>query len=208
MYSVRDMKPLLVSVAVVLTSVFACAEIPAADLKIADLRQAAAAQQGMSSAQHGEEAMHHSKPPVPPSNSLTVSYAGKTTTFTPAELAALPQVPVHVHNAHANTDEVYAGPLVADVLAKAGLPVSHETEPVILHSALLASATDGYVVLYSLAEVEPSFSKSQVIVALTKSGQPDVAGGNLQLINTDGAKPARWVHGLSGLKVSTVEADR
>ena len=152
--------------------------------------------------------MHHSKPPAPPSSALTVNIAGKSTTFTLAELAALPQVTIRVHNAHSDADEMYAGPRVADVLAKAGFTASHATEPLILHSALLASATDGYVALYSVAEVEPGFSKSQAIVALTRAAQPDTAGGNMELINTGDAKPARWVHGLSGLKLVTPDPGR
>lgn len=154
------------------------------------------------------EAMRHDKPPVPPSKSLNVTYSGKTITLTVADLAAMPQTTVHVHNAHLNKDEDYTGPLLADVLAKAGLAATHDTEPMILHSTLMASATDGYFVLYSLAEVEPSFSRSQVIVAILKSGLPDKDGGTIQLINTDGAKPARWVHGLSGLNVMTLEQNK
>lgn len=168
---------------------------------LASSRYAPGAIHSIPGALQSAENMHHSKPPVQPSKQLTVTFAGNTRTFTPTELATLPQVTVHVHNAHANTEEDYTGPLVADVLAKAGFAVTRDVEPTVLHAALLASATDGYVVLYSLAEVEPSFSKSQVIVALLKAGQPDTIGGNLQLINTDGAKPARWVHGLSGLTV-------
>lgn len=148
---------------------------------------------------------HHDKPPVPPSKSLNVTYAGKTVTLTVADLAAMPQVTVHVHNAHANKDEDYTGPLVSEVLAKAGLTASHDTEPLILHSSLVVGATDHYYVVFSMAEVQPSFSRSQVIVAILKSGLPDRDGGVIQLINTDGAKPARWVHGLSDLNVMTVQ---
>ena len=162
---------------------------------------------------HAQASAHHDdgpmpanmhKPPVPASNSLHVTYAGKTITLSVVDLAAMTQTTVHVHNAHLQQDEVYTGPLLSDVLAKAGLVSSHDTESAILHSAITASATDHYFVVYSVAEVEGSFSRSQVIVALLKSGQPDTGGGNIQLINTDGAKPARWVHGLSSLTVTTL----
>ena len=144
------------------------------------------------------------KPPVPPSRSLNVTFQGRLTTFKVDDLLALPQVTVHVHNAHRNTDETYAGPLLSDVLAKAGLVAGKETEPLILHSSVIATGTDHYFVLYSAAEVEPMFSRGQVIVAVMKSGLPDTEGGNIQLINTDGAKPARWVHGLVDINVMSV----
>jgi hypothetical protein len=144
---------------------------------------------------------HMEKAPVPPSKSLNVTFEGRTTTLSMQDLLALPQTNVHVHNAHSKADETYSGPLLADILAKAGLTSTRETEPLILHSTVVATGTDRYFVLYSAAEVEPAFSNSKVIVAVMKEGLPDAQGGLIQLINTDGAKPARWVHGLANLNV-------
>jgi hypothetical protein len=145
------------------------------------------------------------KPPVPPSESVTITFDGHETRLPLTSLSALPQVTVHVFNAHRQKKEDYTGPLLSDVLAKAGLVASSKTEPLILHSGVIATGTDKYFVLYSLAEVEPMFTKSQVIVALTKNGgQPNTEAGNIELINTDGAKPARWLHGLTSLSVVTL----
>jgi len=144
------------------------------------------------------------KPPVPPSTSLTLVNGAKTKTLTIADLAKLPQITVHVHNAHRNTDEDYTGPLASDALALAGLTPTHENEAVILRSYIVASATDHYSVVYSAAEMEPAFSNSKVIVAISKTGGPNHEGGDIQLINTDGAKPVRWIHGLTTLTVTTL----
>jgi hypothetical protein len=152
----------------------------------------------------GDMAMESAKPPVPPSKSVTVTFEGKTITLTVDDLLNLPQVSVHVHNAHRNTEEAYSGPLLADVLARVGLKASRETEPLILHSSLIATGTDHYFVVYSVAEVEPSFSTGQVIVAVMKSGLPNTEGGIIELVNTVDAKPARWLHGLADLTVTSV----
>jgi hypothetical protein len=145
------------------------------------------------------------KAPVPPSHSLTVTFQGRLTTLSIEDLLALPQVTVHVHNAHRNTDEQYTGPLVSDVLAKAGLSPAHENEQAILHSAVIATATDHYFVVYSAAELEPAFTTGQSIIAVMKSGLPDTEGGLIQLINANAAKPARWVHGLTNLNIMAVQ---
>lgn len=148
------------------------------------------------------------KPPVPPSHSVNVTFQGPTITLKVEDLMAMPQVTVHVHNAHRDADETYSGPLLADVLARAGLVAGKETEPLILHSSVIATGTDHYFVLYSAAEVEPMFSRGKVIVAVMKAGLPDTEGGMIQLINTDAAKPARWVHGLADINVMSVAPSR
>jgi hypothetical protein len=148
------------------------------------------------------------KAPVPPSHSVNVTFQGRVTTLTVEDLLKLPQVTVKVHNAHRNTDESYTGPLVADVLARAGLTSNAETQPLILHSSLVATGTDKYFVLYSVAEVEPSFSTGQVIVAVMKAGLPDTEGGMIELINTLDVKPARWLHGLTDLNVMSLAPSR
>ena len=149
----------------------------------------------------GSGEMHHDKPPVPPSKALNVTFEGKTITVTVKDLLNMSQTTVHVHNAHRNTDETYSGPLLADVLDKAGLHPTREFEPIILHSNIVATATDRYFVLYSAAEVEPAFSTGKVIVAVMKGDLPDSEGGLIQLINTTDSKPARWVHGLAQINV-------
>jgi hypothetical protein len=155
------------------------------------------------------ESMEAAKPPVPPSRSVALAFEGKNLAVSVADLLAMPQVTVQVHNAHrGGLPETYTGPLLSDVLAKIGLTATRETQPLMLHSVIVATGTDHYYVLYSLAEVEPAFSNGQVIVAVMKNGLPDSEGGNIQLINTDGAKPARWVHGLMGISVMSLAAQK
>ena len=152
---------------------------------------------------HHDSAMP-AKAPVPPSKSLNITFEGRTTVLTPEDLIKMPQVTVHVHNAHSNKDETYTGPLVSDVLAKAGLTSTRETEPLILHSTVVATGTDHYFVLFSLAELEPSFTTGQSIVAIVKEDLPNTEGGIIELINANAAKPARWVHGLANLNIMSL----
>jgi hypothetical protein len=143
--------------------------------------------------------------PVPPSKFLNVVFEGRTTTLTVEDLLKLPQVTIHVHNEHRNADEEYTGPLVSDVLAKAGLVSSRETQPLILHSTVVATGTDHYFVIYSAAELEPGFTTGQSIIAVMKQGLPNTEGGMIQIVNANAAKPARWVHGLTSLNVMSLQ---
>ena len=165
------------------------------------------------SGQTQNEPMHDTatkmeKAPVPASKSINVNFEGRLTTLTVRDLLNLPQVTVHVHNGHSNTDESYTGPLVSDVLARAGLKPSRETHPLMLHSSLIATGTDHYFVVYSIAEVEPMFSSGQAIVAVMKGDLPNTDGGMIELINTADKVPARWMHGLADLNVVSVAATK
>jgi hypothetical protein len=140
-------------------------------------------------------------PVLPQSNTIDVSYLGKVTKVTMEDLRKLPQTTLNVHNASKNIDESYTGPLLANVLGLAGLKASVDTEWAMLHSSLIATGKFNYFVVYSVPEVEPSYSTRQIIVAISKSGQPNTEGGVIELVNTLDSNPIRWVHGLTDLTV-------
>ena len=144
------------------------------------------------------------KPPVAPSATLTVNFDGNTTKFSRASLSSMPQQTVTALDGHTSKTETFTGPLVTDVLAKAGLVPGDKTHALILRSYVTATGTDGYFVVYSGAELEPMFTSGKVIVALTADGSPDTSG--LQLVNPLDVKPARWVHGLASINVTTTTA--
>jgi hypothetical protein len=148
--------------------------------------------------------MEAMKPAVPPSKSVNLNFEGKSIALSLSDLVNMPnQVTVTVHNAHrGGMEETYSGPLLSDVLTKIGLTSNRETQSLILHSAIVATGSDHYYVLYSGGEV--MYSTGKVIVAVMKSGLPNTEGGLIQLINTADVKPARWVHGLTGISVMTM----
>ncbi len=145
--------------------------------------------------------------PAPVSKSVNVTVDGKVSTFSVKNLLEMPQTTVHVHNVQKNADETYTGPLVSEVLAAAGLKVERETESTLLHSAVVATGAYRYFVVYSAAELEPSFNRSQTIVAVMKAGLPNPEGA-IELINTSDANASRWVHGLTGLAVMTLSQNK
>ena len=141
------------------------------------------------------------KPPVTPSTTLTVTFDGNTTQMSRATLALLPQQTITALDGHTNKTVTFTGPLVTDVLAKAGLTPGEKTHALILRSYVTATGTDGYFVIYSGAELEPMFTSGKAIIALTQGDAPVASG--IQLVNPLDAKPARWVHGLASLTVTT-----
>jgi hypothetical protein len=147
----------------------------------------------------------HAHAQAAPSTSLTLTIDGKATTLSVAELAAMPQKTVKVHNEHTKMDETYSGVVVGDLLAKYGLPVEQSTHRKMLRSYLVAEGTDKYFVVYSVAEVEPSAHDADVIVATSMDGKPLGADGGLKLIDSADKKPQRWVRNLAAITVKSAD---
>jgi Carboxypeptidase regulatory-like domain len=148
------------------------------------------------------EVAHTSGPvPVYPKDSLVLNampYA-PVMAYSPEEFRALPHVTVSVHNAHSNSDESYSGVPLASLFAKFNVPLGKNLRGEALTAYVLASGTDGYTVLLSLAEVDPNFHSGQVLVVDTRNGQPLGDHGPFQLIVSDDKRPARWVHNLDSI---------
>jgi hypothetical protein len=95
--------------------------------------------------------------------------------------------------------------VLGDLLAKVHVPLGEALKGKLFMTGVVAEGTDGYRVLYSLAEVDPVMHKGDVIVADTVNGEPIQGNGAFQLINTEDTRPARWVRNLDSIAVVKVE---
>jgi len=143
--------------------------------------------------------------PAPISTSLTLTVDGKATTLSVAELQAMPQKTVSVHNEHTKMDETYSGVVLGDLLAKYGFPVGQATHRKMLRSYLIAEGTDKYWVLYSVTEIEGSEHDGSVIVATSIGGNPLGEDGQFKLVDSGDKKPQRWVRNLTAITVKSAE---
>ena len=149
--------------------------------------------------------MEMAKPAAALSTSLTLTVDGKATTFSVADLKAMPQKTVKVHNAHTNADETYSGVPLSDLLAKAGFMASKTTQRQMLRSFLQVEGTDKYWVVYAVTEVEGTEHLGDVIVATSMDDKGLGADGNLKLVSTEDKKPQRWVRNLTAITLKSAE---
>lgn len=149
-----------------------------------------------------QETQH--KAQVVASTTLTLSYEGKTITLAPSDLAAMPRTTVGVFNAHTKVNETYTGVLLDTLLAKIGVPQGEAVRGPRFLIGVIAEGTDGYRVLYSLAEIDPGIHDGQVMVADTEDGKPITEDGAFKLVSTEEKRPARWVRNLTRISVIAV----
>lgn len=103
--------------------------------------------------------------------------------------------------------QVYAGVLVSEILARAGGPIGAELKGGALATYVLASAADGYQVLFSIGELDPALSGSEIMVADTVDGDLlSDTQGPLRIVVPRDKRGARSVRMLRRLEVVRLPA--
>jgi hypothetical protein len=137
---------------------------------------------------------------------LLVAPFPDTFRITAEELKGMPLTTVTVHNSHSNADEKYEGVLLADLLVKYGAPLGKELRGAAMADYVVATGSDGYKAVFSLAEVDSSFHPGEVLVADTMDGKAlDEHAGPFRLVVTEDRRPAREVRNLVRIAVRGAE---
>lgn len=90
-------------------------------------------------------------------------------TLTAESLAKLPRARVSLTSHGIETS--YEGVWLTEILRRAGVPQGEHLRGRALASYVLAHAQDGYQVVFSLAELDPSFAAGGVLLADTANGK-------------------------------------
>jgi DMSO/TMAO reductase YedYZ molybdopterin-dependent catalytic subunit len=96
----------------------------------------------------------------------------------------------------------YEGVLVGELLKRAGAPLGRDLSGGALATYVVASASDGYQVVFSLAELDPALTANDIIVADTTDGKPLLENqGPLRIVAPHDKRPARSVRMLQKLEI-------
>lgn len=134
----------------------------------------------------------------------TVKLSGEVTTPLNLTLADLHQYAktTVVRKDKDGKDHTYTGVVLSDILTKAGVSMGQQLKGENLTKYLLVEASDGYQVVFALAELDKSFTDRVIILADTIDGKPLPPGdGPFRIIVQDEKKPARCMKQVTGMKV-------
>jgi DMSO/TMAO reductase YedYZ molybdopterin-dependent catalytic subunit len=134
---------------------------------------------------------------------IRVSGAVSTTlTLTVADLKTMPRRTLTVVNPHDKKAEKYQGVALEEILHKAGVPQGEALRGPAMATYVVAEGSDGYRVVFSLAELDSGIADSEVLVADTMDGAPlGDKLGPFRLVAPHEKRPARWVRMLKSLTV-------
>jgi hypothetical protein len=142
------------------------------------------------------------QPATPPVSALKITGEVKTPlTITPDELKAMPRTRVEIKDENGQAVK-YEGVLVGELLKRAGATLGPEIRGSAVATYVVASASDGYQVVFSLAELDPAFTGSEIIVADTIDGKPLFAyQGPFRIVAPKDTRAARSIRMLQQLDV-------
>jgi DMSO/TMAO reductase YedYZ molybdopterin-dependent catalytic subunit len=120
--------------------------------------------------------------------------------LTADDLAKMPRATVKMTSSGVET--VYEGVWLHEVLKRAGVPQGTALRGKALASYVLAEAQDGYEVVFSLAEIDPTFIDNEILLADTANGKPLFGEqGRFRLVAAKDKPVARSVRMLTKLEV-------
>jgi hypothetical protein len=118
-----------------------------------------------------------------------------------ALLAGLPHRTISATDEHGVTAQ-YGGVALRDVLTQQGVPTGEALRGDVMTRYVVVDAADGYRVVFSLSELDPSITDRVVLIADTRDGAALSAhDGPYQLIVPGDKHQKRWVREVTAIDV-------
>lgn len=134
----------------------------------------------------------------------TVTISGEVTkplTLQSADLKALPHIEMTVADRDGK-EHRYAGVPLITLLSQAGTSTGAALKGKNLTKYVVVKATDGYEVVFALAELDPAFATRTILLADSVDGAPLADGvGPYRVVVPGEKKPARWIRQVMALEV-------
>ena len=143
---------------------------------------------------------------APPADRLRVNVPGGTPLdLGAAEIAALPHIDVRAVDAHGKGG-LFRGVEMTELLHRAGAASGDALRGSHLRDVVRVECADGYVVVFSLAELDSALGARRVLLADQRDGKP-LGGeeGPWRLVVPDEKRPARWARQVKAITVLALD---
>ena len=132
---------------------------------------------------------------------VIVAEPSKPLTLKTADLQTMPRTSITVKQPDGR-GVTHEGVLVAELLKRAGVPLGKALRGDAMATYVIASATDGYRVVFSLAELDPEFTGSEIMVVDRTNGQPLLADqGPIRIVAPKDLAGARSMRMLERVEI-------
>ena len=132
---------------------------------------------------------------------VVVADPSKPLTLKLADLATMPRTSITVKQPDGR-GVTHEGVLLAQLLKRVGAPLGKALRGDAMATYVIASATDGYRVIFSLAELDPEFTASEIMVVDRTNRQPLLADqGPIRIVAPKDLAGARSIRMLERIEV-------
>jgi DMSO/TMAO reductase YedYZ molybdopterin-dependent catalytic subunit len=122
--------------------------------------------------------------------------------FTEQDWKQFKHTPISATNAHEKKTATYSGVPLRELLKDAGVPSGENLRGKALATCVVVTASDGYQVTFSIAELDEGIGNLQVLIADSEDGKPlGLMAGPLRLVVPTDKRPARWVRMVKTIRV-------
>jgi hypothetical protein len=143
---------------------------------------------------------------APPEERLRVTVPGGTPLdLGAAEIAALPHTELRAVDAHGKGG-LFRGVDLLELLHRAGAASGDALRGSHLRDVVRVECADGYVVAFTLAELDPGMGARRVLLADALDGNPlGAEQGPWRLVVPDDKRPARWARQVRRVTVVVLD---
>lgn len=102
---------------------------------------------------------------------------------------------------HGDAPARWDGVALTDLLVRMNLPMDKPLRGHDLSGLVRVTASDGYQVVFSLGELDPTLGGERVLIAYARNGEPLAKDGPLRLVVPGDKRGARWVRNVVAIDV-------
>jgi DMSO/TMAO reductase YedYZ molybdopterin-dependent catalytic subunit len=126
---------------------------------------------------------------------------GRETRLSLSEIGKLPRFSVRAKD-EKGKESVWEGVPLHEVLKVAGVKLGEAIRGKTLANYLVAEAADGYRVVFTLPEIDPTFTDLTFLLAYRRDGQPmGLHEGNLRIVVPHEKRHARWIRQVIAVSI-------
>ncbi len=149
---------------------------------------------------------HTPENPAPRVSAVQVQAPGQQLELDLAALSALPARELQA-GPHGEAPSRWTGVPLRELLSQVGVPAGESLRGRNLTQLVRITATDGYQVVFSLAEIDAGFAGAEVLLAYRRDGAELDADGPFRLVVPGDRRAGRWVRNVARIELLDVCAD-
>ena len=149
------------------------------------------------------------EPETPAARSSSLQVKGPSGLVLDLDQEALARLPAREIRAatHQERESTWKGVALRELLQRVDAPLDEKLRGRGLANVVRVTATDGYQVIFSIAELDAGFGNAEVLVAYQRDGELLKDDGSFRLVVPADRRAGRWVRNVARIEVLDLRSE-